>query len=277
MISVITPVYNGERFIESCIQVVIDQQCPDVEHIIVDGGSTDRTVDIIKRYAEQYSHICWLSEKDQGQSDAMNKGIAMAKGEILAILNVDDDYEANVLNRITETFKTLPEPSFLVGNCKVWDGDGNLLFINQPKKLRLSKLVLGWNINPIPANPSAYFYHTSLHNKTGLYSVDEHCLMDLQFILEAVQVAHVKYIDEVWGNFRLHQNTKTFQSLQTREVTHQVRRMLRHYRKKLPLLTRLHVAVQFELEIHRQRLEYILKNPQNLAQVIKSKLEKAVS
>jgi glycosyltransferase involved in cell wall biosynthesis len=112
MISVITPVYNGEQFIAACIQVVIDQQCPDVEHIIIDGGSNDQTVDIIKRYAEQYSHIRWLSEKDQGQSDAMNKGITMAKGEIIAILNVDDDYEANVLNHITEIFKPLPEPSF---------------------------------------------------------------------------------------------------------------------------------------------------------------------
>jgi len=124
MISVITPVYNGERFIEACIQVVIDQQCSDVEHIIMDGGSKDGTVDIIKRYAEQYSHIRWLSEKDQGQSDAMNKGIAMAKGEILAILNVDDYYEPNVLKRVTEIFKILPEPSLLVGNCNIWDSNG---------------------------------------------------------------------------------------------------------------------------------------------------------
>ena len=109
MISVITPVYNGERFIEACIQVVIDQQCPDVEHIIVDGGSNDQTVDIIKRYAEQYSHIRWLSEKDQGQSDAMNKGIAIAKGEILAILNVDDDYEVNVLTILLTFFEAEAE------------------------------------------------------------------------------------------------------------------------------------------------------------------------
>jgi glycosyltransferase involved in cell wall biosynthesis len=96
MISIITPVYNGEEFIESCIKVVIDQACPEVEHIIVDGGSTDQTVDIIKQYAKQYPHIRWISEKDRGQSDAINKGIAMAKGEILSILNVDDYYEPNV-------------------------------------------------------------------------------------------------------------------------------------------------------------------------------------
>ncbi|MCL1463491.1 glycosyltransferase [Argonema galeatum] len=67
MISIITPVYNGDRFIESCIKVVIDQACPDVEHIIVDGGSTDRTLEIIQQYAEKYPHIRWISEKDSGQ------------------------------------------------------------------------------------------------------------------------------------------------------------------------------------------------------------------
>ncbi|MGK7941459.1 MAG: glycosyltransferase, partial [Crocosphaera sp.] len=84
MITVITPVYNGETFIESCIKIVIEQNCSHLEHIIVDGGSKDGTVDIIRKYAEQYAHIRWLSESDKGQSDAMNKGIKMAKGEILA-------------------------------------------------------------------------------------------------------------------------------------------------------------------------------------------------
>ncbi|MDF5711529.1 MAG: glycosyltransferase [Nostoc sp. S4] len=78
MISVITPVYNGEKFIESCLQVVIKQNFSEVEHIIVDGGSTDKTIDIIKHYANQYSHIRWISEKDRGQSDAINKGIYLS-------------------------------------------------------------------------------------------------------------------------------------------------------------------------------------------------------
>lgn len=124
MISIVTPVYNGEAFIESCIKVAIAQNCSDIEHIIVDGGSSDRTVEIIKNYARNYPHIRWISEKDKGQSDAMNKGISMAKGDILAILNVDDFYEPNVLNRIVEIFKTLPEPSLLVGNCNIL-GEGD--------------------------------------------------------------------------------------------------------------------------------------------------------
>ena len=134
-ISIITPVYNGARFIEACIQVVIDQHCTEAEHIIIDGGSTDGTVNVIERYAAKYPHIRWVSEPDQGQSDAMNKGLVLARGEIVGFLNVDDYYEPNVLNRVADIFKALPEPSLLVGNCNVWDDAGNLWFVNRPRTL----------------------------------------------------------------------------------------------------------------------------------------------
>lgn len=232
MISVITPVYQGERFIESCIKIVIEQKCPDVEHIIVDGGSTDRTVEIIKQYADKYPHIRWISEKDKGQSDAMNKGIALAKGDIIAILNVDDFYEQNVLNRVLKIFKQLPEPSLLVGNCNVWDDKDKLIFINKPKKLKLANLLLE-NANPYPVNPSAYFYHTSLHEKVGLYKLEEHYVMDLDFILRAVQVATVKYIDEIWGNFRLIEGTKTFNDLKSGQVIRRKKSIFSNYRKDI--------------------------------------------
>ena len=119
LLSIITPVLNNKRFIESCILNVIEQDCPKMEHIIIDGESTDGTLEIIKAYAERHTHIRWISEKDKGQSDAMNKGVRMAQGNILGFLNVDDFYEKNVLNRIVELFKTLPEPSLLVDRKSV--------------------------------------------------------------------------------------------------------------------------------------------------------------
>ena len=209
MISIITPVYNGESYIEDCLKTVIEQQCPCIEHIILDGGSQDGTVDVLKRYSEQYPHIRWISEKDKGQSDAMNKGIAMAKGDVIAILNVDDYYEKNTLNRVADLFKELPEPSLLVGNCNIWDHDGRLKVVNKPSKLKLTELLLGYQVNPHPVNPSAYFYHKSIHQKIGSYLVDEHYVMDLHFIFSAVQVANVKYVDELWGNYRDLEGTKT--------------------------------------------------------------------
>ncbi|MBC1223535.1 glycosyltransferase family 2 protein, partial [Nostoc sp. UCD120] len=198
MISIITPVYNGEKFIDSCLQVVIDQNCLEVEHIIVDGGSSDKTVDIIKDKANQYPHIRWISEKDKGQSDAMNKGIAMAQGEIIGVLNVDDFYEVNLLNRICEIFQTLPEPSFIVGNCNIINQKEQLIFINKPSQLRTIDLLLGRRLNDdkmidasFPVNPSAYFYHKSLHQKIGLYKVEDHYSMDIDFLLKAVCSSHV--------------------------------------------------------------------------------------
>ncbi|QIR37808.1 glycosyltransferase [Tolypothrix sp. PCC 7910] len=278
MISIITPVYNGEKFIETCIQVVIDQNCTDVEHIIVDGGSKDHTVNIIKQYAEKYPHIRWISEKDKGQSDAMNKGIAMAKGEILSILNVDDYYEPNVLNKVSEIFKSLPEPSFLVGNCNIWDENNSLVLINKPKNMKLKDLLKGWKINPIPANPSAYFYHTSIHKKIGLYNIEEHYGMDLDFILRVVQAAHVKYIDETLGNFRLHNETKTFNSIATGETKSETKRILRKYRKKLPLLQQWQIAIRYDfLDEVEDKISYFSKNPQKIISKIQGKFTKIFS
>jgi glycosyltransferase involved in cell wall biosynthesis len=246
-LSIITPVYNGERFIECCIKNVISQNCSDVEHIIVDGGSTDSTLEIIKRYARQYSHIRWISENDDGQPDALNKGIAMAQGSILGILNYDDFYEAGVFKQVIEIFKILSEPSLVVGNCNIWNHEGVLSCVNEPKKLRVTDLLLGYTVNPIPANPSAYFYHASLHKKIGPYNKELHYNNDLDFILRAVQAATVKYIDKTWGNFRVLKETKTFQRTRTDEWKNKDKIILEHYRKKLPFLQRICAKVKYEI------------------------------
>lgn len=211
-ISVITPVYNSIRFIESCIANVIAQECSAAEHIIVDGDSTDGTVEVIKKYAENFPHIRWVSEKDSGQSEALNKGITMATGDILSTLNVDDFYEPSALNFVLEKFASLPNPSLLVGNCTVWGDDGEILWVNKPKYLNLKKfLVANEKHYPFPVNPSAYFYHKSLHNIIGLYDPNLHFEMDLDFILKAIMNSHTEYVDITLGNFRFIRGTKTFE------------------------------------------------------------------
>jgi glycosyltransferase involved in cell wall biosynthesis len=246
MISIITPVYNSKRFIEFCIKNVIDQNCPAVEHIIIDGGSSDGTVEIIRQYAEKYPHIRWISEKDNGQSDAMNKGIAMARGEIIGILNVDDYYEPNVLCRIHKILKALPEPTLLVGNCNVWDNEGNLWFVSRPAKISLTNLLLERFMESFPMNPSAYFYHASLHRKIWGYKTDEHFGMDLDFILKAVQSANVKYINETWGNYRYLVGTKTYNADKSGENSRRVKAIVKEHRKKMPAFRQLKISLLYE-------------------------------
>jgi glycosyltransferase involved in cell wall biosynthesis len=239
MISVITPVYNGEKFIEFCIKNVIEQNCIDVEHIIIDGCSTDSTVEIIDKYAKRYPHIRWISEKDKGQSDAMNKGIAMARGEVLGFLNVDDYYEPNVLNRVIEYFETLPSPSLLVGKCNVWDNDDKLWFVSNPNKINLTNLLLERYREAFPMNPAGYFYHASLHKKIGLYKVEEHYGMDLDFIIRAVQSANVKYVNETYGNYRYLEETKTYKDDKSGANARRIKTIVNDHRKKLSIFMQL--------------------------------------
>jgi len=209
-ISIITPVFNGASYIEACLENVIHQQCTSVEHLIMDGASTDGTVEIVKEWASEWPHIRLVSEKDQGQSDAMNKGIKRANGSVISFLNVDDYYEANVLNRIIQLFEDLPEPSFVCGNLNIWNPDGSFKHYNRPDKVTLPELIsdrFEW-----PYNPSAYFYHKSLHDVVGMYNVDNHYCMDYEFILNVARNSKIRYLDETWGNFCVVVNSKTYNS-----------------------------------------------------------------
>lgn len=235
-LSIITPVLNGADFIISCIENVIQQDCPEAEHLIIDGGSDDGTLDIVKSYAARFNHIRWLSEKDNGQSDAMNKGIRMARGKIISFLNDDDYYEPAVLRRVLSIFPSLPEPGLLVANCNVRDEGGHIKFVNTPNRLKFTDLLMG-DMGRFPWNPSAYFYHRSLHDRVGLYDTNLHMHMDIDFLLRAVQAAHVRYVNETWGNYRCIPGTKTYSLIQAGQRSETETRLIEHYRKQLPPLS----------------------------------------
>ncbi|MDA9101220.1 glycosyltransferase [Omnitrophica bacterium] len=234
-LSIITPVFNGVRFLEFAINNFIQQNCPAAEHIIIDGGSTDGSLEVIKRYANKYSHLRWLSEKDSGQSDAMNKGIRMARGRIVSFLNADDFYEPNVFNRALRIFQGLPEPSFVAGNCNIWADENCLTGVCRPTHLKLEDLLMGYSFHPHPVNPTSYFYHKSLHEKAGMYREDLHLAMDQEFIFRAVQHADCLYVNEIWGNYRCLKGTKTRDDIDSGEIIVRDRRFLCESRKQLSL------------------------------------------
>jgi glycosyltransferase involved in cell wall biosynthesis len=126
LISVVTPVLNGERHLQACIDNVAAQDCPVAEHIVVDGGSSDGTVAILAANAARLPYLSYLTAPDRGQAHAMNRGIALARGVYVSFLNVDDYYQPGVLNRVADIIRDLELPHFLAGNCNVWrDGEGN--------------------------------------------------------------------------------------------------------------------------------------------------------
>lgn len=211
-LSVITPVFNSIQFIEKCIINVIDQECPYVEHLIVDGGSTDGTLEVIKKYADSFRHIRYVSEPDKGQSDAMNKGMKLMSTEIVSFLNVDDGYFAFTLNRVLSLYDNNLALNFITGNLKLYDIKGNLQYINRPQRIRPYHLFSYKETFPI--NPAAYFYKKSIHNVIGEYTVENHHNMDYEFILKASLHFDLVYFNEDWGYAVHHENAKTVVDLE---------------------------------------------------------------
>jgi len=269
LISIITPVFNGEKYIEHCLQNVIDQQCPEVEHLVMDGQSLDLTALVVKRIASKNSHIRLISEPDNGQSDAMNKGISNAKGKVIGFLNVDDYYESGVLNKVVEHFKSLPKNSFLVANCQVWDQFNNKAMLNRPIPFDEVNFMANYNF---PFNPSSYFYHKSLHEEAGLYDVEDHYLMDIDFIFRMMKVAHIKHIDELWGNYRQVEGSKTLQEIQSGRNLKKLAKLFEKYEKDISVSQKLRLGLQRKLSGKNGWLLHYLKNPEQIFVQLKKKL-----
>ena len=113
--------------------------------------------------------------------------------------------------------------------------------------MKITDLLLGNEINHHPVNPSAYFYHTSLHQKIGFYDVNEHYALDLDFLFRAVQQASVKYVNETWGNYRLIKGTKTFNDIRSGQCVKRMEKILRRHHSQLPLLQKWVVNTNYKL------------------------------
>ena len=241
-ISVITPVYNNKEYISKAIENYLQQGSTQTELIIVDGGSTDGTVEIIKAYAEKNGSIRWLSEKDNGQSNAMNKGIRMAQGEFISFLNVDDYYSEEVFKSVISLLKNDTTIDFLVGDCQVWDADGGLIYVNRPSKIEKWHLLSGYHF---PVNPTAYFYRKKIHFDVGLYNEANHLNMDLEFLLNARMHYKFHYVPELFGNFRLLPNTKTVSEMENNQLEIRKKELLDAYFAKTSLY------IQFRVQFYR--------------------------
>ena len=202
-ISVVMPSLNQAQFIEEAIRSVLLQGYDDLEFIIMDGGSTDGTIDIIKKYEPWLSF--WVSERDHGQSDALNKGFNRSTGDILAWLNSDDIYCMGALRSVGRCYQLHPETGLLYGDSEVIDANGAVIDRIKGQEADLESLLVR---NVIP-QPSAFFSRTAFE-KSGGINTDLHFIMDYELWLRMMmQGIRSYYISQLLSRFRWYQVSKS--------------------------------------------------------------------
>ena len=202
-ISVVTPSYNQGSFLEETIRSVLLQAYPGLEFIIIDGGSTDNSVDIIRKYEPWITY--WVSEPDAGQTYAINKGIQRATGDILSWLNSDDILCPGALQRVAEQFAGIPEVDLVYGDCEMIDDSGNVF---SRFDVRIGDLAGLLEENFI-SQPSAFFSRRALDAAGGLDS-ELHYAMDYDlWIRMFLKKMKVCYDPAVLSRFRYHTTSKS--------------------------------------------------------------------
>lgn len=203
-ISIVTPSYNQAHFLERTILSVLNQNYPNLEYIIVDGGSTDGSIDIIEKYGKYLAY--WTSEPDNGQSDAINKGFAASTGGILAWLNSDDTYLPNALHSVGSLFAKHPDVDMLYGRCNVIDSNERILRETKTLPFDLSDYVYGLFTLP----QQAAFWRKGIFLRAGPLNVENHTCMDYELWIDfAKKGANIVYTHRFLANFRVHPQSIT--------------------------------------------------------------------
>jgi glycosyltransferase involved in cell wall biosynthesis len=200
-VSIVTPSYNSGDFLENAIRSVLLQGYPCIEHIIVDGGSTDGTLDVLRRYDRW---VRWLSEKDNGQADALNKGFRMAGGEVVAWLNADDMYLPGAIRMAVSYLCTHPEVDLVHGDLECIDAEGRVIAYWQGQEFSFPEAVLSTQIYQTTA-----FFRRTLLEQVGPVRADLHYVLDWEFFLRLGQAAQSYKLDATLSRFRLSPDTKS--------------------------------------------------------------------
>jgi glycosyltransferase involved in cell wall biosynthesis len=207
-ISIITPSFNQVQFIERTILSVLNQNYPDLDYIVMDGGSTDGTVEILQKYSDK---IIWRCEKDHGQSDAINKGLKIATGDIVAYLNSDDTYEPSTLQKVADFFIHNPNAKWVYGKCKIIDEKDQEIRkpITWYKNLLLKNYSYSKLLSENFISQPATFWKKEILNEIGFFNEQENFCMDYEFWLRLGQKYPAGVIDEYLANFRYYSNSKS--------------------------------------------------------------------
>jgi len=201
LVSIITPSYNQAAYLEQTIQSVLNQDYAPIEYFIVDGGSTDGSLDIIHKYQDQLTW--WVSEPDKGQADAINKGLARANGDIVGWLNSDDYYQPGAIKDAAAMLVSQPALGMVFGDAITVDQEGK----------SLNKLIFGdWGLKELMAfriicQPAVFMRH-SIQKHTGGLDKSYHYLLDHQLWIRIAQQAPILHVPRFWAAARHHTGAK---------------------------------------------------------------------
>lgn len=202
-VSIVTPSYNQAAFLEATIQSVLNQDYPNLEYIIMDGGSTDGSREIIEKYADQLAF--WVSRPDKGQTDAINQGFNKASGEILAWLNSDDTYEPGTVNQAVEALRANPSISMVYGDANFINAEGDVIGRFPAAQTDYRKLRQGY----VHVPQQAAFFRAKYWQQIAPLDENFFFAMDFDLWVRLAAIAPLRYIQEVWANFRMHDDAKS--------------------------------------------------------------------
>ncbi|CAN5516201.1 hypothetical protein BH11BAC1_BH11BAC1_19900 [soil metagenome] len=206
-ISIITPSFNQGAYLEETILSVLEQNYSNIEYIIIDGGSTDNSADIIRKYENRITY--WISEKDAGQSDAINKGLVRASGDVIGWLCSDDLYLPGTLQKVAAVFQNSPETVMLHG-ASILFGEGRKEIVKAAEKEDL--FLRYFSVIPFP-QPSSFF-RKKLIDEQGYLENKLHFAMDYDLLIKAALHYKITPVEDVLSKYRIHNESKTSSQLE---------------------------------------------------------------
>ncbi len=211
-ISILTPSYNQGKYIERTILSVLQQNYPHFEHIVIDGGSTDETIEILRKYP----HLKWISQRDRGQADALNKGLQMVTGEIVGWLNSDDFYAAGAFEQVHELFQD-EQLGWAIGDTVDYFDDSDRELYRRSQVVSYESVLR----DPDIVRQQGAFFRADLLRRAGGWDPELHMVMDLDLWLRLAQITAPRMMNEKLAYFRIHPEQKSraeLHLLQTREI-----------------------------------------------------------
>jgi glycosyltransferase involved in cell wall biosynthesis len=203
LVSIITPSFNQGEFLERTILSVLNQEYKFIEYIVIDGGSTDNSRSIIERYSERISW--WISEKDKGQADAINKGLEKAKGDYLCWINSDDILYPDFISRRIKEFQQNPDADLIYGDVDQGPDEEN----TWPRKGKQTSFQLMLNSLEIPIPQQSAIWRRRVLEKTGVLDPRWHVLLDRDYFIRIARNYRIIYIPGSLAFFRVHPASKS--------------------------------------------------------------------